>query len=72
MPLFTGEPETLAWRTATFSSGGNCVEVAPLPDGLGVAVRDTKDRQGGILCYTPDEWRAFITGAKSGQFDHLV
>lgn len=66
------QPDELEWRTATYSSGGNCVEVAPLPDRSGVVVRHSTNRDGDVLQYTPAEWRAFILGAKDGEFDHLV
>lgn len=39
-----------------------------MPDG-GVQVRDTKNREGGTQAYTDLEWRAFIAGAKRGEFD---
>lgn len=46
-----------------------CVEVELQPDGR-VAVTDSKqDPRRTVLFYTPDEWRAFIAGAKSGEFD---
>jgi Domain of unknown function (DUF397) len=53
------------WRTSTRSStnGGNCVEVADNLPGL-VAVRDSKDHAGGVLTFTPDAWRAFLTTVK--------
>lgn len=45
------------WRTSSYSAGnGDCVEVASLP--AEVLVRDTKDRSGGVLSFTPDQWRA--------------
>ncbi|GAA5177666.1 DUF397 domain-containing protein [Rugosimonospora acidiphila] len=57
-----------AWHKSTRSSGnGNCVEVAILDDA--VAVRDTKDRSGPVLVFTPAEWGAFVAGAKDGEFD---
>ncbi len=57
-----------AWHKSSRSSGnGNCVEVAAVDDA--VAVRDTKDRGGPVLVFTAAEWRAFITGAKDGEFD---
>ncbi|MBB5130914.1 hypothetical protein HNP84_000602 [Thermocatellispora tengchongensis] len=34
-----------------------------------VAVRDSKDPDGGKLFFSPDEWRAFLAGAKTGKFD---
>ncbi|MFY1574539.1 DUF397 domain-containing protein [Verrucosispora sp. WMMD703] len=49
------------WRTATRSSnnGGDCVEVADNLPGR-VLVRDSKDRNGGTLAFTPTAWRAFV------------
>ncbi|MEV4770013.1 MULTISPECIES: DUF397 domain-containing protein [Micromonospora] len=49
------------WRTASRSSnnGGDCVEVADNLSGR-VLVRDSKDRAGGTLSFTPDAWRAFV------------
>lgn len=58
------------WHTSSFSGKqGNCVQVKWLP-GQGVIVRDSKlgDRSG-IVRYTEDEWKAFIQGAKAGEFD---
>ncbi|WP_420115330.1 DUF397 domain-containing protein [Micromonospora sp.] len=54
------------WRTSTCSStnGGNCVEVADNLPGL-VAVRDSKDRDGGVLSFTPAAWRSFLTLART-------
>lgn len=49
-------------------NGGACVEVADLPDGSR-AVRDSKDRQGPTLLFTPAEWQAFVEGVKQGEFD---
>jgi hypothetical protein len=61
----------LSWRKATVSSTGGCVEVAATPDG-GVAVRDSKEPEGAVLCYTAYEWHCFLTGAKAGEFDELI
>jgi hypothetical protein len=61
----------LAWQKASRTVGnGACVEVAPVV-GM-VAVRDSKNPSGAILFYTPEEWAAFLDGAKKGEFDHLV
>jgi hypothetical protein len=56
---------TLAWRKSARSngSGGNCVEVADLPDG-GVAIRDSKNPQSPVLWFTPAERLAFVQGVK--------
>ena len=57
-----------AWFKSTRSSGnGNCVEVAVVDDT--VAVRDTKNREGGMLVFSAAEWSAFLSGAKNGEFD---
>ncbi|MFJ6196635.1 DUF397 domain-containing protein [Micromonospora sp. NPDC092111] len=54
------------WRTSTRSStnGGDCVEVADNLPGL-VAVRDSKDRDGGVLTFHPAAWRAFVAQART-------
>jgi len=46
----------------------NCVEVAPLSDG-GRAIRDSKDKTGPMLLFTPAEWSAFVVGVKGAEFD---
>jgi hypothetical protein len=52
------------WRTATYSgaNGGECVEVASAADA--VMVRDTKNRESGILSVPASAWRAFIADMK--------
>lgn len=58
-----------AWFKSSFSgpAGNACVEVALLPGEI--AVRDSKDRQGPVLVFTPEEWRAFLAGVRAGEFD---
>jgi hypothetical protein len=41
--------------------------VANLADA--VAVRDSKNKTGPVLVFTPAEWSAFVEGAKAGEFD---
>lgn len=55
------------WRKSSYSgsNAGNCVEVAQLP-GI-VAVRDSKDPEGGALIFPPDTWRGFVAGLKEGR-----
>lgn len=47
---------------------GHCVEATLQADGA-VRVLDTKHRNRGYLEFTPDEWFAFLAGAKDGEFD---
>ncbi|WP_328417447.1 DUF397 domain-containing protein [Micromonospora sp. NBC_00389] len=50
------------WRKSTKSggNGGDCVEVADNLPGV-VLVRDTKNRDGGTLAFSPTAWRTFVT-----------
>ena len=52
------------WRVATYTGGqGNCVEVGR--SAATVAVRDTKDRDGGpVLRFDPSVWHAFTEQLK--------
>lgn len=60
---------TAEFRKASYSTHGNCVEVAYL-DGGRAAVRDSKDRGAGpVLVFTNEEWVAFLSGVRSGEFD---
>ena len=64
---------SLLWLKSRRSNpSGNCVEVAELPGGAGVAVRNSRDPEGPALIYTSAEITAFILGAKDGDFDHLI
>jgi hypothetical protein len=57
------------WAKSSLSfSNGNCVEIASLPDG-NIGVRDSKNPEGPILRFTPDEWKAFTEGVRKGEFD---
>ena len=56
-----------AWRTSTYSGqNGNCVEVARNLPGI-VAVRDSKDRTGPVLTFSPADWGAFINRIRAGE-----
>jgi hypothetical protein len=56
------------WIKSRSCSADGCVEVAQLPGG-NVAVRDSKDVTKTAHVFDRDEWAAFITGAKNGEFD---
>ncbi|MDG9675409.1 DUF397 domain-containing protein [Micromonospora sp. DH14] len=52
------------WRKSTRSGAqGNCVEVADNLPGI-VAVRDSKDPDGGSLTFGQASWQSFVNLAK--------
>jgi Domain of unknown function (DUF397) len=74
--IYNGMPGTLlpdlVWQKSRRSNpSGNCVELALLPAGGGVAIRNSRDRAGPALVYTLDEIAAFLGGVLDGDFDHL-
>jgi Domain of unknown function (DUF397) len=60
---------TADWVKSSRSSGnGQCLMWARA-DGV-IGVRDSKlGNASPVLEFTPDEWQAFIAGAKDGEFD---
>lgn len=57
----------LTWRRSTRCEAGNCVEVAA--GMVTVAVRDSKDPDGGWLKLSHGAWSAFLAGVKAGEHD---
>jgi Domain of unknown function (DUF397) len=54
------------WIKSSHSyANGDCVEVTGLPGG-GIAVRDSRDRAGAVLRFTPDTWQEFLGGITEG------
>ena len=63
----------VTWQKSRRSNpSGNCVELAELPGGAGVAVRHSRHPNGLALVYTPEEITAFLAGVRDGEFDHLI
>ena len=58
------EGTDLNWRKSSYSGngGGECVEVGASPGA--VVVRDTTDRTGPVLRFTPAAWRRFAGQVK--------
>jgi len=55
------------WIKSSLSyANGNCVEVAGLAGGE-IGVRNSRDRTGPVLRFTPDEWRAFLGCVRNGE-----
>ena len=60
-----------AWIKSSLSyANGNCVEVSALEQGT-VGVRNSRDREGPVLRFTPAEWRDFLGGVRLGEFDEF-
>jgi Domain of unknown function (DUF397) len=55
------------WRKSGRSSptSNNCVEVARNLPAV-VAVRDSKDPDGGVLRFGPGGWKTFLEGIRTG------
>lgn len=52
-----------AWRTSSYSGGnGQCVEITHQPNV--VAVRDSKNPDGGMLVFTPEKFVAFVQAVR--------
>jgi hypothetical protein len=56
----TGKVTPMAFRASSFCASNECVEVAS-----GILVRDTADRDGPVLTFSPATWRAFTASLKA-------
>jgi hypothetical protein len=71
--MSTDRLPTVRWQKSRRSNpSGNCVELAILPGGTEVAVRNSRFPEGPALIYTSAEIAAFVLGAKDGDFDYLL
>lgn len=55
------------WTISSYSDSASCVEVRQTADGI--ETRNSNDRNGPVVTYTPAEWDAFIKGVRNGEFD---
>ena len=56
------------WHKSKASqANGECVEVAF--NSQAVRIRHSHDPYGAVLSFSHAEWRAFLTGARDGEFD---
>jgi Domain of unknown function (DUF397) len=55
----------VSWHKSSHSTadGPNCIEVASCPSA--VHVRDSKDKDGPQLAFSPDAWAAFVSFASA-------
>ena len=60
----------IEWRKSSYSGSGNddvCVEVARLPEGIGV--RDSRNPDGGRLEFGRGGFAKLVTRVKRGELD---
>jgi hypothetical protein len=67
-PLTAAQPNlhpALNWRKSSASAGhGECLEIAKSDSS--VLARDSRDRSGAVLEFTPSQWIGFIERIKEG------
>jgi hypothetical protein len=57
----------IMWKRSSYCANNSCVEVGFLGDEI--VMRDAKDDRGPMLHFTRDEWSAFLSQARDGEFD---
>ncbi|MGW1073948.1 DUF397 domain-containing protein [Streptomyces sp. NPDC002537] len=65
--LYARDISGLEWLSAPEPTTEVRVEIAYFPDGA-VAMRSSEDPDT-VLRFTEGEWRAFVLGARDGEFD---
>ena len=60
----------LDWRVSRTCEGGACIQVAR--SGESILIGNTNQPDGPVSVFTTDEWRQFLVGAKSGDFDGIA
>ena len=60
------------WIKSSYSQASACVELNGFGSGI-VGVRDSKlGSESPVLTFGANEIRAFLEGAKAGEFDYLI
>jgi hypothetical protein len=61
----------MKWRKASYSgsNGGDCVEVAGVPECRLIAARDSKHPTGPNLLFSQSDWRALVEDIKASRYD---
>lgn len=55
------------WRTSSYTDHDSCVEVADnQPEH--VLIRDSKNREGGVLIFPAPSWSQFVAAVNTGEF----
>lgn len=63
------EDRGACWVRSRYCDGANstCVEIAMGVDQVGV--RDGKENAGPVLLLSAEEWHAFVSGVRTGDFN---
>lgn len=67
--VVSGSADEPTWRRAERCEGGQCLEIGIL--GGFVIIRNSADPGRACLALRREEWRAFVSGVKSGEFDDI-
>jgi hypothetical protein len=59
--------DSIRWRRSSRCETGACVEVTRV-HGM-IAIRDSKDVDGPVLTFSPQEWAAFVAGVRNSEFE---
>jgi hypothetical protein len=62
------------WRVSSADDarhGDPCVEIGAAPDG-DIVIRNSNHPDGAHLTFTAEQIRAFFTGVRAREFDHLL
>ena len=68
MPAEKSGPGDLTWLVSRTCDGGACVKAARHGDRIVLGNTTHAD----VVSYTPIEFKAFLEGAKLGDFDQLI